>query len=1671
MNDSNARGLLGEELRYSISNGDFSALSYVRDDYKQYLEDFIIASISDLQTGGNNSVITQMEKFLNSNVKITTIDDELYAFFHAHESLKTLGEKAIKNLLYDAGASVSGNQYAAQHTNESAYRDSESPSDIDEVWYRFRDLVDFGLATLFPGDVEAKSAVKNIIYNKNYYKQEIASLVNEQFGSNSWVYDSFIDETINNIQYDYLTSNTVDTQTAYTLTFSAFSGTFVVGETVTSGGTTAEVLYTSDAKMVIGYLNGTLFADGANLTAPSGATATVAVNGVTLAHEWYNNFSNVKTIESARALTSLIEGSVNNTNLWTLPEQFDQNWTSNLVSVLPNNTTGPDNTETSEKLGVAESNGEHYIQRSYNLTSYDTFDSTSLKFDNGTETFDTGAANADQTYTVSMFVKKSEYDRVRFTVNLDTGVENAHFNVNLNEGTTGTLFSTDGIQVGAHGSIPIGSGWYRVYMTLTFGFGFASLTNRLSVLNSVGTLNYTGQSSSTKIAPANNPGTYSYFGGGVGHSAAVGNGKYIVGSPYQTYGSQSRAGVVRIYDLDGTNEQLLTPGVSRYNAYFGWSIAVSNSKIAVGAYRDSVAASNSGAVYIYDLDGSNEIQIDVSDVTGVSASTYDYFGYDVAIGGNLLFVGCPYYDGSGRSNDGAVFVFDLDGNYVRTIQASDRANSDYFGFSVAASDTKVVIGAPYDDDNSRSASGSIYIFDHDGTNQVKAYAANPAVNDNIGRVVDTDGTKIVTGSPYADRNGVTNSGLAVIMDMDGSNPIDLVIPANVRNSSDYFGWDVSINDGKVAVGAKYDAAPATRSGRVFLYDDDGTDVQLFTADDAASYDYYGSTVVLSGSKLYVTAERDNSGRGSAYIYNYLGSGLFVWGAKLTNQPLGSYTSVLGTVFYNSTEYNIKTYTIERLLDYANRALSNSLLSPSPSASFSSFYDSTAGAKYNTNTAMTIVRSSLNIIGKQLANDEYYTSITENNAIPAIAQSTPTSNYSTGYSSSGTGSSVTSTLTKVYGERNIPVGITAELLQSDYLYSVNTDASAELQKITLNEAKVVKVYKRFRIDGSITDGPFTMNENVSKQGDSSVTGKVYGFYEDANYKYLDVAVTGGTWAITDIIVGATNSTSAQISAIENRLHVIDLKGTFTENISFKGYTSTETAEPVSFTQNVAAVIDNTGGTLTIDTATISGMFEGTSVLYPDSSREYLDVKKYAGLDLNVGNDIASIGHIRLTVTVDSTIDSFTVGNNIYRVVGGGQDTNNYGIITELDLNNNYIYYVPVQGTINNNDQIGDYSSTSVVQVGLATVNATSTISGAASARIQDIEDFGLNKRLYLTNVNGSFTGRDGLRGPNGYRSAVITRKELKARTKRYFKGFDGTQTTFDLTINNGTQYLPDPAGHMMIFVNGILQPPGAAVAYTAFSDKIQFNEAPDLGASFTGFYLGKLRQLDDISFEFDSLRQSFNLKRDEVFYSLTLTDGIQSSSIRPENNIIVSINGVLQEPGVGFEIVGSRIIFSEVPRFGSTFVAFSYVGSEAGVDADTVVPPVEAGDFIDIEGEVSDREVAVIESSNSLITFDYLGSVFGQNANASANLTTGFIEKVSITSGGSGYTSRPTVRLDSISGFDGRVKALVGVSGVTVTNPGSGYQNPDINVETTVPDDWTAPDLSLYGEEVIDPEIL
>ena len=1267
---------------YDLNGTPFQAFNYGSNlaARRQSLEDIMIGVISDLQTGGSNSTILAAQTFLDTNNVVLTVNEELTSWIYSLERVKLLAEKAIGNLLYTKGNSVTGSQYAAVYTDQEAFRDSITPTNINQVIWRMRELFDIAINIFSPGKLVARNASKNILYNLNYYKNELTNIVTTQFGTGSWQYNTFVDEMINNVIHDFVTTDVTDKQSAYEITLTSVTGNYVVGETaVSSGGGRATILEwdVEFSKLYVSSFNGSAFLAGDTIAGTNAGSGTVASGGVGTVFDWYNNVTNIEVIDSARQITSNVQGQVSTANLFPYPENFAAaGWVNNLVTTTVDQANGPDGTLTADSLVPTAVAGQHFVYKNYAISAFETFDSGSVTFDSGSETFDTGNVGTaeDQQFTFSVFLKQNGTygDNARVMISLDEGTSNkqqAFFDINLLTGAGGNIFQPQGgITVDASGVIPYGDGWFRAFITITFSFGFSEIRNQIFI----------------------------------------------------------------------------------------------------------------------------------------------------------------------------------------------------------------------------------------------------------------DGSSSYTG-------------------------------------------------------------------------------------DASS-------------------------------------GLYAWGYKLNKGALDPYTAQSGELFYSDNEFNIKNFTLDRLEEFMFSALSGTLTSPSTNAGFFAYYDATAAATYNLSSVKRVIRNNFDIIRNQFLQDSYYTNLSTLNGITVP---TPT-----------------------YGTRTIPTGISGGLNNTDYFYGTQSDNYAEVEKLTLNEGKIVQIFKRMRIDGDITNGPFTMGETLAKQGDTSITGVVYGFHQDSNYKYLDVQVTGGVWGITDIMVGAANSTSAQISAIENRIQINKVQGTFTNDIIFKGYTSGVTASPTGFLVQSGAVLRNTGGRLTIDTETFTGTFETTATLFPSASEIFTEVVKYDGLDVSVGDRINSAGHTRIGISIQGGVNTFQVGDKIHRVDSNFQNANVYGYITEVDLDNNYIYYKQVVGADFTIGQfVGAYGAANdpFNPIGYAQVSTVVQVAGAASGIIQDIETVGINKRLYLAEIKGTFSSRDGIIGPDNYKASINTLVNLKARVKRSFRGFDGTQTNFKLTTANGTPYFPDPAGHMLIFINGVLQPPGATFAFTAFSDEIAFTEAPDLGAGFSGFYIGKLRQLDDISFEFDSLRQSFNLKRDDVFYSLTLTDGVQSTTIRPENNIIVSLNGVLQEPGVGFEIVGSRIIFSEIPRFGSTFVAFSYVGSEADVDAAEVVPPVEPGDFIDIQGETLDREVAVIESSNSLITFDYLGSVFGNKGQGTAVLTTGQIDKVQITSGGSGYTSRPTVRIDSISGFEGNIKALVGVAAVEISATGSGYQNPSVGVATSVPDDWTAPDLSQYGEELVDPE--
>ena len=162
---------------------------------------------------------------------------------------------------------------------------------------------------------------------------------------------------------------------------------------------------------------------------------------------------------------------------------------------------------------------------------------------------------------------------------------------------------------------------------------------------------------------------------------------------------------------------------------FGYSIAVGSNRLVVGARFEDAQGNNAGAAYVYNLDGTNEVKISETDL-----DASDYFGAAVAVGDNKVVIGCGSYDGDTNqvSQQGAVFVYNLDGTNKIKIQPSDGGTDDQFGSAVAVGEGKIFVSSPYWDVGGLQNTGQVYAYNLDGTNEEKLIMPSAVAYDNIG---------------------------------------------------------------------------------------------------------------------------------------------------------------------------------------------------------------------------------------------------------------------------------------------------------------------------------------------------------------------------------------------------------------------------------------------------------------------------------------------------------------------------------------------------------------------------------------------------------------------------------------------------------------------------------------------------------------------------------------------------------------------------------------------------------------------------------------------------------------------------------------------------------------------------------------------------------------------------
>ena len=346
-----------------------------------------------------------------------------------------------------------------------------------------------------------------------------------------------------------------------------------------------------------------------------------------------------------------------------------------------------------------------------------------------------------------------------------------------------------------------------------------------------------------------------------GSSVAVGNNRIVVGAPYKD-NPTDREGEVYIYDFDENLVGVITASDAAQIDLFGWSVSVGSGRIVVGAYLNDDNGDGSGSAYIYDLNG-NEVGI----ITASDGASEDYFGWSVAVGFGRIVVGAFGNDIGSNNNQGSAYIFDLDGNEVGIITASDGGFNDWFGYSVAVGSGRIVVGSILNDEVASDA-GKVYIYDLNGNEVGIITASDGGLNDRFGKSVAVGSGRIVVGN---------NVEQVYVYDLDG-NEIKILTGDNPSQNDFYgkvdiaeSGTPIAVGNGRIFVGASRDDEVASDAGKVYVYDLDGNEVGIITASDGAADDKFGSAIGVENGKIVAGAPlKDDNGisnRGGIYIYD------------------------------------------------------------------------------------------------------------------------------------------------------------------------------------------------------------------------------------------------------------------------------------------------------------------------------------------------------------------------------------------------------------------------------------------------------------------------------------------------------------------------------------------------------------------------------------------------------------------------------------------------------------------------------------------------------------------------------------------------------------------------------------------------------------------------------------
>lgn len=328
----------------------------------------------------------------------------------------------------------------------------------------------------------------------------------------------------------------------------------------------------------------------------------------------------------------------------------------------------------------------------------------------------------------------------------------------------------------------------------------------------------------------------------LGYSVALSGGTLVAGAP----GTDGYRGLGHVFARTGATwarEAMISNYGGKGLDRLGCSVAVSGDTALLGVRG---ANDSAGEAWVFTRTGTTWTA--EAKLSGADSVINNDFGYSVALQGDTAVVGALWNDGK----RGALYVFERSGTtwtQRAKLVAADAEMDDQLGLSVAISGDTIVSGA-YGTDAYR---GAVYVFRRTGDDwaqEAKLSASDAADSDTFGRSVAISGDALAVGTEAKDaRRGAVYVFRRSGTDWAQETKLTLADGAE----SDYFGNSVALAGDTVVVGAY--GRNAGR-GAVYVYErseNSWSQTAELTASDAAARDSFGYSVALAGDTLAVGA--------------------------------------------------------------------------------------------------------------------------------------------------------------------------------------------------------------------------------------------------------------------------------------------------------------------------------------------------------------------------------------------------------------------------------------------------------------------------------------------------------------------------------------------------------------------------------------------------------------------------------------------------------------------------------------------------------------------------------------------------------------------------------------------------------------------------------------------------